>query len=66
MGNKSILVDIIAKTTNNNIVVSSINMLSENTRYKLTILVESKELLNKFITDVENIPSVINVERLIQ
>ena len=41
-------------------------MLSENTRYKLTILVESKELLNKFITDVENIPSVINVERLIQ
>ncbi|MBP3920505.1 MAG: bifunctional (p)ppGpp synthetase/guanosine-3',5'-bis(diphosphate) 3'-pyrophosphohydrolase [Bacilli bacterium] len=64
--NKNILVDIIAKTTNNNIVVNSINMLNENTRYKLTILVENKEMFNKFVTDLNNIPNVLNIERLIQ
>ena len=63
--NKSILVDIISKTTNNNIVVSSINMLSENTRYKLTILVQNIESLNKFISEIKSISSIQNIERLV-
>lgn len=64
--NKNILVDIIAKTTNNNIIVNSINMLNENTRYKLTILVENKDQFNKFLVDLKNIPNVLEIERLIQ
>jgi len=41
-------------------------MLNENTRYKLTILVENKTSLNKFINDLNTIPNVLNIERLIQ
>lgn len=63
---KNILVDIIAKTTNNNITVTSINVLNENTRYKLTILVENKEILTKLINDLNSIPDTIKIERLMQ
>lgn len=64
--NKNILIEIIAKTTTSNIIVNSINMLNENTRYKLTILVEDKNKLDKFMTDIKNIQSVQKVERLMQ
>lgn len=62
----NILVEIISKTTNNNIVVSSINTLSENSRYKLSILVENIESLNKFINDLNTITSIQTIERLIK
>lgn len=64
--NRNILVEIISKTTNNNIVVSSINTLNENTRYKLTILVENKQMLAKFINDVNTIQNIQSIERLIK
>ena len=64
--NKNILVDIISKTTNNNIIVSSVNTLNTNTRYKLTILVENKTNLNKFINELKSIISIQSVERLIK
>lgn len=64
--NKNILLDIISKTTNNNISVSSVNTLKENTRYKLTILVENKSNLDKFISDLKSISNILNIERLIQ
>ena len=64
--NKNILVDIISKTTNNNITVSSLNTLKENTKYKLSILVENKQTLDKFITDLKSISSILDIERLIQ
>ena len=63
---KNILVEIISKTTNNNIIVSSVNTLSENARYKLTILVENKEKLNKFISDLNKVQEIQTVERLIK
>ena len=63
---ENILVEIISKTTNNNIVVSSINTLSENSRYKLSILVENIESLNKFINDLNTITSIQTIERLIK
>lgn len=63
---KNILIDIISKTTSNNISVSSINMLNENTRYKLTLLVENKTQLNKYIADLKTIPNILKIERLIQ
>lgn len=63
---KNILVDVIAKTTNNNITVISINTLNENTRYKLTILVEDKQKLDKFISELKSIQNILTVERLMQ
>ena len=64
--NKNILIEIISKTTNNNITVNSVNTLNENTRYKLTILVENKTNLDKFISDLKSIQSILNIERLMQ
>ena len=64
--NKNILVNIVSKTTNNNITVISINTLNENTRYKLTILVENKQTLDKFISDIKSIQNILTVERLMQ
>ena len=62
----NILVNIISKTTNNNIIVSSINTLSENSRYKISILVENIESLNKFINDLNSIADIQSIERLIK
>lgn len=62
----NILVEIISKTTNNNIIVSSINTLSENSRYKLSILVENISSLNKFTNDLNSIPNIETIERLIK
>ena len=64
--NKNILLDIISKTTSNNITVNSVNTLKENTRYKITILVENKNNLDKFISDLKSISNIIDIERLIQ
>ena len=62
----NILVEIIAKTTNNNITVKSINTLNENTRYKLTLLVENKQTLDKYISELKSIENILDIERLIQ
>ena len=64
--NKNILLDIISKTTNNNITVNSVNTLNENTRYKLNISVENKTNLDKFISELKTIPTILNIERLVQ
>lgn len=64
--NKNILLDIISKTTNNNITVNSVNTLNENTRYKINISVENKTNLDKFINDLKTIPTILNIERLVQ
>ena len=63
---KNILVDIIAKTTNLNISVTSINTLRENKKYKLSILVENKQILDKFISELKSIQNIENIERLMQ
>ena len=64
--NKNILLDIISKTTNNNITVNSVNTLNENTRYKINISVENKTNLDKFISELKTIPTILNIERLVQ
>lgn len=63
---ENILIEIISKTTNNNIIVSSVNTLSENTKYKLGILVDNIESLNKFINDLNSITNIQTIERLIK
>ena len=66
--NDSLLLDIISKTSNNNISVQSINTLNheDDTTYEVTVLVEDKEKLTKFMNDVEQISNVLEVERWIQ
>lgn len=68
LDNKNILFDIIAKTTNRNVIVESINNIKNNEHYtcELTISVDNLEQLNKFIHDLESIPNMLSVERLIK
>ena len=68
LDSKNMLFDIIAKTTNRNVVVESINNIKNNECYtcELTISVDNLEQLNKFINDLEGIPNMLSVERLIK
>lgn len=63
-----LLLQIIAKTSNSNIVVKSINNLNSSDMLicELTILVENKEKLMKFIQELEAMNDVISVERLMK
>ena len=58
---KNILMDIIAKTTNSNIVIQSIN--SNKKMYDVILLVDDLDSLNKFMNDISSINSVVSVER---
>lgn len=66
--NNNLLIDIISKTSNSEISVQSFNSLntSENYLFEITVLVANKEKLIKFMNDIKNIPSVIDVERAIK
>ena len=66
--NKNVLLDIISKTSNSDITVQSINSMNskEGFIFEITILVESKEKLMKFMNDLLIIPSVGDVERIIK
>lgn len=68
MKNNNLLLDIIAKTSNNNVSVQSINTYNNvnDTTYDITVLVDGKETLVKFMNDVEQIPNVLEVKRLIK
>ncbi len=66
--NDNILLEIISKTSNNNISIQSINTFThenDNT-YELVVLVEDKDKLTKFISDVEQVSNVIEVQRFIK
>jgi len=67
LNDKNILMEIIAKTSNNDINVESIKTISSNDDfiYEITILVETKEKINKYINDLEMLPNVLAVERKI-
>ena len=65
---KNVLMDIIAKTSNSDISVESIKNIqtSDNHLYHITVLVDSKEKLSKFMNDINSIPNILDVERLIK
>lgn len=65
---KDILLSIIAKSSNINITIQSINTINNNDTYiyELNVLTPNKDILNKFITDIRNIPNIISVERVIK
>ena len=62
---KNILVDLVSKTVNTNIVIQNINTISSNEEYlyELTVLTRSKEELEKFMNDIRRINTVFDVER---
>lgn len=66
--NDSLLLDIIAKTSNNNVSVQSINTFhnESDTTYDITVLVDGKETLIKFMNDVEQVSNVLEVKRIIK
>ncbi len=66
--NKNVLVDIISKTANTDVTVQSINSMNskEGFLFEITILVDSKERLMKFMNDLLIISSVVEVERIIK
>ena len=59
------LLEIIAKASTNNVVIDSISTInkSEYKVYNMTILVENKDKLDKYIIDLNNLGFVKNVER---
>ena len=65
----NLLLDIISKTSNMDITVKSINTISSNANdhlYEITIDVDKKETLVKFINDIDQISRVVSVERIIK
>ena len=66
--NKNILLDIISKTSNSDIIVQSINSVNTNDNYMfdINVLVPDLEKLNKFINDIRMIPNILDVERVIK
>lgn len=68
LDSKNILLDIISKTSNNDISIQSINSINtnENFIYEITVLVENKERLIKFMNEIDCIPNILDVERAIK
>ncbi len=62
------LLEIIAKTSNSNVNVDGIKTINKEdlVMYELSITVPNKEILNKFITDLEMISNVTRVTRVIK
>lgn len=66
--NKNILVDVISKTANNDIQIQTINTttIGDSYMYELTVSVENKDRLAKFIADINVLPNVIDADRIIK
>ncbi len=66
--NKNILIDIISKTSARDVVIQSINMINtdDDNMFDVTLLVNNKESLLKFINDLEMMDTITSVERLIK
>jgi len=65
---ENILLEIISKTSNNNINIQTINTYNNESDivFEVTLLVENKEKLMKYINDLRMISSVIEAERIIK
>ena len=64
----NILVDIISKTSNQNILLQRINTITrqDDITYDLTILVKNKDDLDKFIREIDSMAPVFEIERIIK
>lgn len=63
---ENMLLDIVSKTSNQNILVQNVStfMHHDDVTYDITILVKNKEDLEKFVRDIESNPAVLEVERI--
>ncbi len=67
--NKNILLDVISKTSNTDITIQSINSISNSTNeylFEITVDVNKKETLAKFMNEIDSIPRIVSVERIIK
>ena len=66
--NSNILMEIVAKTANSDIIIKSIKSLTSGNDYiyEITVLVENKAKLTKYINDLRTISDILSVERLIK
>lgn len=64
----NLLLKIISKTSNRNIIVQSINTIDDidHVVINLTVLVDSLEILNQFMVDCDNLSNVVLVERTLK
>ncbi len=64
----NILMEIVAKTSNTDITIQSIKSFSsgDDYIYQVTVLVENKGRLTKYMNDLRMIPNILSVERLIK
>ncbi len=62
------LIDLVTKASSNDIQIQNITSINnhDNRVYTLTVLVASVDIINKYIRDLENLPSVTKAERMIQ
>lgn len=66
--NKNILLDVISKTSSSDLSVQSINTIvtNDNYMYEITVLVENRDKLDKFISDISSLKNIIDVGRIIK
>lgn len=65
---KNTLLDIIAKTSNRDIVVEGIKTLNTNDSYmyEITVVVFDLDVLSMFMNDIYTLPNILKVERMIK
>ena len=65
---KNILVDLVSKTVNSNVIIQNVNTMESNEEflYELTVLTHNLDELKKFMAEINKIPSVFDVERNIK
>ena len=66
--NDNLLLDIISKTQNGKVNIQKVNTITESnqTVISMTVLVENKNSLQKFMNDIQNIPNILSIERVIK
>lgn len=66
--NNNLLIQIINKTSNSDIVIQSINTINASNRYMfdINLLVDDIYKLDKFMTEISALPSIVSVERIIK
>ncbi|MEG0618733.1 MAG: bifunctional (p)ppGpp synthetase/guanosine-3',5'-bis(diphosphate) 3'-pyrophosphohydrolase [Bacilli bacterium] len=67
--NKNILLDIISKTSNNDMTIKSINTISsqlDDYLFEIIVEVPDKDSLAKFMNEIDSLPKIKSVERIIK
>ena len=66
--NDNLLLSVISKTQNSKVLVQKVNTINDGdqTVLSMTVLVDNKESLIKFMNDIKNIQNILSVERIIK